>query len=167
MGSKGVVLDQINHKIIRLSGRLIEREWLLATAESCTGGWLAKCCTDLAGSSGWFERGFVTYSNLAKNEMLGVNMALIEKYGAVSEEIVGAMATGVIEQTPAHIAAAISGIAGPGGGSESKPVGTVCFGWMLRDGERVVKTIRFKGDREAVRRQAVEYAVDGLIELIL
>ena len=167
MGSKGVVLDQINHKIIRLSGRLIEREWLLATAESCTGGWLAKCCTDLAGSSGWFERGFVTYSNLAKNEMLGVNMALIEKYGAVSEEIVGAMATGVIEQTPAHIAAAISGIAGPGGGSESKPVGTVCFGWMLRDGERVVKTIHFKGDREAVRRQAVEYAVDGLIELIL
>ena len=138
----------------------------MATAESCTGGWLAKSCTDLAGSSAWFERGFVTYSNLSKNEMLGVDMSLINAHGAVSEATVGAMVSGVLEQSPAHIAVAISGIAGPDGGTVTKPVGTVCFGWMVKGGERVVKTTRFNGDREAVRRQAVEYALDGLIEII-
>lgn len=160
------MVDKIIHTIIELSDKLLEREWLLATAESCTGGWLAKSCTDLAGSSAWFERGFVTYTNLSKNEMLGVDMALIEKHGAVSEETVGAMAAGTLEHSPAHIAVAISGIAGPGGGTEAKPVGTVCFGWMLREGERVVKMAHFDGDREAVRRQAVEYALDGLIEIM-
>ncbi len=156
---------QIDKKIILLAQKLVEREWLLATAESCTGGWLAKSCTDLAGSSAWFERGFVTYSNRSKNEMLGVDMTLIEEHGAVSEESVGAMVAGILENSPAHIAVAISGIAGPDGGSEAKPVGTVCFGWMIDGGERVVKTAHFKGDREAVRREAVEYALDGLLEI--
>lgn len=158
--------DKIYNKITELSDMLLEREWLLATAESCTGGWLAKSCTDLAGSSVWFERGFVTYSNRSKSEMLGVDMALIEKHGAVSEETVGAMVSGALEHSPAHIAVAISGIAGPDGGTEAKPVGTVCFGWMVKERERIVKTAHFEGDREMVRRLAVEYALDGLIELI-
>jgi len=158
--------DKIKHKIITLSKILLEREWLLSTVESCTGGWLAKSCTDLAGSSAWFERGYVTYSNLSKSEMIGVEMSLIDAHGAVSEETVGAMVSGALEHSPAHIAVAISGIAGPDGGTEAKPVGTVCFGWKVKARERVVKTAHFDGDREMVRRLAVEYALDGLIELI-
>ncbi|NOR51383.1 MAG: nicotinamide-nucleotide amidohydrolase family protein [Gammaproteobacteria bacterium] len=157
---------KIDRKIVELAEKLIKRKWVLATAESCTGGWLAKSCTDLAGSSAWFERGYVTYSNQSKNEMLGIDMALIEEHGAVSEETVGAMVTGILEQSPAHIAVAISGIAGPDGGTEAKPVGIVCFGWMVRGEARIVKTVHFDGDRKAVRRQAVEYAVNGLVGLI-
>lgn len=158
--------DKIDHKIIELSDKLRERKWSLATAESCTGGWLAKSCTDLVGSSAWFERGFVTYSNLSKSEMLGVDSSLIDLHGAVSEETVGAMVSGALQHSLAHIAVAISGIAGPHGGTADKPVGTVCFGWMVKGGERRVTTTRFDGDRESVRRQAVEYALDGLIKII-
>ena len=157
---------KIDTKISVLATKLLKREWFLSTAESCTGGWLAKSCTDLSGSSAWFERGFVTYTNRSKNEMLGVDMALIDEHGAVSEETVGAMVAGALEHSPTHIAVAISGIAGPDGGTEAKPVGTVCFGWMVKGGVKVVETTHFKGDREAVRRQAVEYALDGLISLI-
>jgi len=156
----------INKKVEKLAKLLIQRNGVLASAESCTGGWLAKSCTDLAGSSAWFDRGFVTYTNNAKNEMLGVDMALIDAHGAVSEETVGAMVDGVLEQSPADIAVAISGIAGPSGGSATKPVGTVCFGWKMRGGDSLLKTVHFDGGREVVRAQAVEYALDGLIELL-
>lgn len=158
--------EQFSNKIIALSSKLEVKGMFLAVAESCTGGWLAKSCTDLVGSSTWFDRGFVTYSNRAKHEMLGVNILSIDKYGAVSEETVEEMVAGTLSHSSAQIAVAISGIAGPGGGTESKPVGTVCFGWMLKGGETVVKTVYFAGDRDAVRRQAVEYALDGLIELL-
>lgn len=153
-------------RVEELAQLLLSHKWCLATAESCTGGWLAKSCTDLAGSSAWFERGFVTYSNSAKNEMLGVDMALIEQYGAVSEEVVSAMVDGALAHSPAHIAVAISGIAGPDGGTALKPVGMVCFSWKGRNGNCMVKTTHFEGDRDAVRHQAVACAVDGLIELI-
>lgn len=156
----------IAKKVEKLAELLLQQHWLLGVAESCTGGWLAKSCTDLAGSSAWFERAFITYTNRAKHEMLDVNLDIIDAHGAVSEETVAAMVSGVLEHSPAHIAVAISGVAGPDGGSEEKPVGMVCFGWMLKDGETVVKTAYFDGDRDAVRRQAVEYALDGLIELL-
>lgn len=125
--------EQFSNKIIALSRKLEVKGMFLAVAESCTGGWLAKSCTDLAGSSSWFDRGFVTYSNRAKHEMLGVNISSIDEYGAVSEETVGEMVTGTLNHSYAQIAVAISGIAGPGGGTESKPVGTVCFGWMVKE----------------------------------
>lgn len=138
----------------------------LAVAESCTGGWLAKCLTDVAGSSAWFERGFVTYSNAAKREMLGVSAATLDEHGAVSEAVVREMAQGVLARSPADIAVAISGIAGPGGGTPDKPVGTVCFAWATRDGLEEVVTRRFDGDRDAVRRHAVRHALDRLLDLL-
>jgi len=156
----------ITEKVEKLAERLLQRNWTFAVAESCTGGWLAKCCTDLSGSSAWFECGFVTYTNRSKREMLGVDMAIIDGHGAVSEQTVSAMVSGVLEQSPANIVVAISGIAGPGGGTPTKPVGTVCFGWMVRGGEQRVETVHFGGDREAVRRQAVEYALDGVLGLL-
>ncbi|MCW8825817.1 MAG: nicotinamide-nucleotide amidase [Gammaproteobacteria bacterium] len=156
----------IANKVEKLAELLLGHHWYLTAAESCTGGWLAKSCTDLAGSSGWFERGFVTYTNEAKNEMLGVEKLTIDTHGAVSEETVAEMAAGALAHSHAHIAVAISGIAGPDGGSESKPVGTVCFSWVVKDGESIVQTVYFNGDREAVRHQAVEYALDGLIKLL-
>ncbi|HEY7907026.1 MAG TPA: nicotinamide-nucleotide amidohydrolase family protein [Wenzhouxiangella sp.] len=136
----------------------------LALAESCTGGWVAKLCTDLAGSSNWFERGFVTYSNEAKQELLGVDAQLIEQQGAVSEPVAAQMALGAQQRARVDCAIAITGIAGPGGGSPDKPVGTVCFGWVLGDG--VVETERhlFAGDRDAIRRASVAGALMGLLE---
>ncbi len=136
----------------------------LALAESCTGGWVAKLCTDLAGSSNWFERGFVTYSNEAKHELLGVDAHLIEQQGAVSEPVAAQMAVGAQQRARVDCAISITGIAGPGGGSPDKPVGTVCFGWVLADG--VVETERhlFSGDRDAIRRASVAQALVGLLE---
>lgn len=135
----------------------------LACAESCTGGWVAATVTATAGSSNWFERGFVTYSNLAKQEMLGVPAAIIEAHGAVSEETARAMAAGALAHSRAGVAVAITGIAGPEGGSSSKPVGTVCFSWC-REGEPAVSETRlFSGDREQVRRSAVIHALAGLL----
>lgn len=141
------------------------RRWL-AVAESCTGGWLAKCLTDRAGSSGWFERGFVTYSNAAKQEMLGVPAQTLERHGAVSEATVLAMAAGALAHSRADLAVAISGIAGPGGGLPGKPVGTVCFAWADRDGLRRAETRHFAGDRAAVRRQSVTHALQGLLDVL-
>ena len=137
----------------------------LATAESCTGGWAAQSVTAIAGSSEWFERGFVTYTNAAKQEMLGVSAATIGQHGAVSEQAAGEMAAGALERSHAGFAISITGVAGPTGGSRAKPVGTVCFGWARRaDGALRVETRRFEGDREAVRRQSVIHALQGVIE---
>lgn len=150
----------------RVGGLLLERKRMLATAESCTGGWLAKCLTDIAGSSAWFERGFVTYSNRAKQDMLGVAAATLETSGAVSEATVGEMVRGALVHSAADVAVAISGIAGPAGGSPDKPVGTVCFAWLVAGGQPRVETRRFDGDREAVRRQAVVRALEGLVDVL-
>jgi nicotinamide-nucleotide amidase len=146
----------------RLAELLREREWKLATAESCTGGMISAACTDLAGSSDWFERGFVTYSNEAKNEMLGVEASLIGAQGAVSEVVARAMAFGAVRNSKAQVSVAVTGIAGPAGGSPQKPVGTVWFAFMV-DGLLSSEMRRFDGDRAEVRRATVQYALDGLI----
>lgn len=143
---------------------LINQHKSLVTAESCTGGWVAKCCTDLAGSSAWFERGFVTYSNDAKTDELGVLPATLDKNGAVSLPVVEEMALGALAHSSADVSVAITGIAGPDGGSTDKPVGTVWIGWAIKNG--VVHSIcfQFRGNREAVRRQAVFEALTGIIK---
>ena len=135
-----------------------------ACAESCTGGLLSKCCTDLAGSSGWFERAFITYSNVAKQQMLGVDPLLIQQHGAVSEPVARAMVMGVMEHSPVQVAASVTGIAGPGGGSEDKPVGTVCFGFCAPESGYQVETRCFDGDRDSVRLQSVEHVFSVLLE---
>lgn len=150
----------------RAVGECLARRGLrLATAESCTGGWVAECVTDIAGSSGWFERGFVTYSNEAKSELLGVEPGLIESHGAVSEATVRAMAAGALRHSRAEVAVAVSGIAGPSGGTPEKPVGTVWFAWQRLGKECRTKQERFEGDRRAVRRQAVVMALRGVLEV--
>ena len=137
----------------------------MAAAESCTGGMIAAACTDLAGSSNWFERGFVTYSNAAKADMLGVDAELIARHGAVSEEVARAMAQGALARSQAQAAVAVTGVAGPGGGSADKPVGTVWFGWATPAGT-VSELRRFGGDRASVRRATVEHALGRLAELL-
>jgi nicotinamide-nucleotide amidase len=145
----------------QLGDALQQRQLMMATAESCTGGWVAKVMTDVPGSSHWFERGFVTYTNRSKQEMLGVSAQTLEQHGAVSEETVVEMANGALAHSQAQVAVAISGIAGPGGGSEAKPVGTVCLAWAgLHRGRS--QTSHFEGDREAIRRQAVTTALQGM-----
>ncbi|MCX7896859.1 MAG: nicotinamide-nucleotide amidohydrolase family protein [Rhodocyclaceae bacterium] len=146
------------------------RGLLVATAESCTGGWLAQVITHTAGSSGWFERGFVTYANAAKVEMLGVAEQTLAAHGAVSLETAREMASGALAHSHAHLAVAITGIAGPTGGSLDKPVGAVCFAWAARAPDGAIRLLRserqhFSGDREAIRRQAVIHALQGLIDL--
>ncbi|SDX21769.1 CinA family protein [Thiocapsa roseopersicina] len=136
----------------------------LAVAESCTGGWLAKVVTDLAGSSAWLDRGFVTYSNAAKQEMLGVRAETLAAQGAVSEAVVAEMAMGALSRSQAQVAVAISGVAGPGGGSPEKPVGTVCLAWAWPEGRVESRRFHFDGDRDAVRRSSVQAAIDGLVE---
>jgi len=157
-------MSELNLLATRLGVILQSRGWMLATAESCTGGWIAKCVTDIAGSSAWFDRGFVTYSNMAKQELLGVPAQTLESAGAVSEPTVAAMAQGALTRSRAHLVVAVSGIAGPGGERPGKPVGTVCFAWATRDGQARVVTRRFAGDREAVRRQSVACALQGLLD---
>jgi nicotinamide-nucleotide amidase len=137
----------------------------LVTAESCTGGWVSQAVTAVAGSSDWFERGYVSYSNAAKREQLGVAAATLERHGAVSEETAREMALGALERGKGSVALAITGVAGPGGGTAAKPVGTVCFAWA-KDGAARGETRRFDGDRESVRRQSVMRALQGLIELL-
>jgi nicotinamide-nucleotide amidase len=144
---------------------LRERQWMLATAESCTGGMIAAACTDVAGSSEWFERGFVTYSNEAKTELLGVDAKSIEANGAVSEVVARAMAFGAVRHSRARVSVAVTGIAGPGGGTPDKPVGTVWFAFMV-DGRLSSETKRFDGDRAAVREQTVDHALARLAELL-
>ncbi|MBB1076062.1 CinA family protein [Rhodoferax sp. 4810] len=144
---------------------LCKNQWMLATAESCTGGLIAAACTDLAGSSSWFERGFVTYSNAAKTELLGVDAGLIAQFGAVSEPVARAMAAGALAHSNAQVAVAVTGVAGPGGGSPDKPVGTVWFGWATPAG-LTSDVQRFDGDRAAVRAATVRHALIRLLQLI-
>ena len=144
---------------------LVARGALLATAESCTGGMIAAACTDLGGSSSWFERGFVTYSNEAKSELLGVDPAQIAAHGAVSEVVARAMAFGAIRHSHAQVSVAVTGIAGPTGGSKEKPVGTVWFGFSV-DGRLHSEMRRFDGDRFAVRQATVKHALERLLALV-
>lgn len=138
----------------------------LTTAESCTGGWVAQAVTAIAGSSDWFERGFVTYSNAAKMEMLRVKADTLRTHGAVSEQTAREMAAGALAHSRAQVAVAITGIAGPMGGSPEKPVGMVCFAWAIKGGVVSAVTHRFNGDRESVRRQSVIAALRGVLELL-
>jgi nicotinamide-nucleotide amidase len=147
-----------------LAQELLNRQWMLATAESCTGGLIAAACTELAGSSQWFERGFVSYSNRAKTELLGVDAALIAQAGAVSEAVAHAMASGAAEHSGAQLTLAVTGIAGPSGGSASKPVGTVCFAWCVQ-GQVLTQTQHFAGDRAAVRWATCQHALTEALRL--
>jgi len=138
---------------------------VVATAESCTGGWVAAAITSVAGSSEWFDRGFVTYSNAAKQELLGVPEATLTAHGAVSEAVAAAMVAGALARSRADVAVAVTGVAGPGGGSAGKPVGTVCLGWGRRGAPVATERCRFDGDRAGIRRQAVVHALARLGEL--
>jgi len=153
-------------ELARAVGEALKARGLkLVTAESCTGGWAAMALTAIAGSSDWFERGYVTYSNAAKREDLGVAQATLERHGAVSEPTAREMAAGALKQGGGQVALAITGVAGPTGGTPAKPVGTVCFAWT--DGSKMVsETKRFDGDRERVRRQSVERSLQGILELL-
>ena len=139
---------------------------MLATAESCTGGWIAQACTAVPGSSNWFERGFVTYTYISKREMLGVSQETLGTHGAVSEQTVREMVLGALANSHAQVAVSVSGTAGPTGGTPEKPVGTVCFAWGVKNGEPKSAIKRFNGDREAVRRQAVRFALEGVLALL-
>lgn len=162
--------------ITTLASALLQRGWLLTTAESCTGGMISAACTDVAGSSQWFERGFVSYSNEAKQDMLGVPATLLARHGAVSEAVAQAMVLGALNHSQAQVALAVTGIAGPTGGSKSKPVGTVCFAWGLpTDGGPTVgaetawvklETCHFEGDRAAVRLATQQHALNQLLALL-
>jgi len=149
----------------RLGEQCIRRGWMLTTAESCTGGWIAKVLTDVPGSSRWFERGYVAYSNAAKSELLAVAPRTLDEHGAVSAETVRAMASGALKRSHAQLAVAVSGVAGPDGGSEGKPVGTVWFAFAGPGQATATEVRRFAGDREAVRRAAVHHALTALLAI--
>ncbi|RLA00079.1 MAG: damage-inducible protein CinA [Gammaproteobacteria bacterium] len=143
---------------------LLEHDWMLSSAESCTGGWLAKCCTDIAGSSIWFERGVVSYSNQSKQDFLDVQLQTLNQFGAVSEQTVIEMAQGILAHSNADISVAITGIAGPDGGSNDKPVGMVWFAWAVKNATCIAQCHYFEGDRETIRRKAVFVALNGIIK---
>ena len=149
----------------RVGQRLKAASAVLVTAESCTGGWAAQVVTSVAGSSAWFDRGFITYSNAAKAEVLGVRAETLAKHGAVSEETAREMALGALARSQGSVALSITGVAGPGGGTKEKPVGTVCFAWARVDRVRA-ETKRFSGDRESVRRQSVIRALEGVLSTL-
>ena len=156
-------MQDIRTLVCELSAALLARGWQLATAESCTGGLIASACTEIAGSSTWFERGFVSYSNQAKTQMLGVDAALIETHGAVSEAVARAMARGAVAHSAAQCSLAVTGVAGPGGGSPAKPVGTVWFGWCV-NGQDDAECLQFGGGRAAVRDATLRHALAGLLQ---
>ena len=174
MTPTALMTDLIHADVAILADGLRARGWRIATAESCTGGRIAGHCTDLAGSSDWFERGFISYSNASKTALLGVDAALIEAQGAVSEPVALAMAEGALRQSRADLAVAVTGVAGPGGGSAAKPVGTVWLAWAWRvgghAGGQLIQTStrlqRFDGDRAAVRLATVSAALQGLIDCL-
>jgi len=155
--------SELTAAVSRLAEALLARGLSMAAAESCTGGWIAKCCTDRAGRSAWFERGFVTYSNAANTDLLDVDPGLLEREGAVSEAVARAMAEGAVRRSAADVALAVTGIAGPDGGTPGKPVGTVWFAWADREAVSA-ECVRFSGDRDAVRRQSVRHALEGLLD---
>lgn len=154
----------LNVLSVQLGERLLARHMRMATVESCTGGWIAKCMTDVPGSSAWFERGFVTYSNEAKQDLVGVKAETLAGHGAVSAAVVREMAAGGLARSNADHCVAVSGVAGPGGGTTEKPVGLVWLAWARKDGEITVSREQFSGDREAVRRQTVVKALQGLLD---
>ncbi len=162
--------EEIPRLVEQLAERLTQRAWSMVAAESCTGGWLAKSCTDLAGSSAWFERGFVTYSYASKVELLGVDQMTLQQQGAVSEAVARQMAEGALLAAHAQAAVAITGIAGPDGGMPGKPVGTVWFAWAIQPpgGSMAVKceAMLFAGNRSAVRRQSVVHALAGMLHVL-
>ena len=160
-------MDSELYKLAVEAGRALKAKgWMLVTAESCTGGWVAEAVTMVPGSSEWFERGFITYTDLAKQQMLGVQTVTLHMHGAVSEPTVREMVAGALARSPGDVALAVSGVAGPSGGTPAKPVGMVCLGWGLRGREPICVTRHFPGDREAVRRLAVMAALEGLIEAL-
>lgn len=169
-GNPATVSSAITERATQLGDALTARGWMLVTAESCTGGGIAAAVTDIAGSSGWFERGFVTYSNAAKQELLGVPAGLLEQHGAVSEAVAVAMAEGALAVTPGDVSVAVTGIAGPDGGTAEKPVGTVWFGWAQRTADGDIRTVTrrecFPGDRAGIRAATVLAALDGVMQLI-
>lgn len=166
MGDEVDGQDGLESLAASIGACLKQRKSVLAVAESCTGGWIAQVVTSVAGSSEWFDRGWVSYSNAAKQEMLGVRAATIEQFGAVSEETAREMAAGALVRSGAQVALAVTGIAGPGGGSPHKPVGTVCFAWSLTDGTCAARTRHFAGERRQVRRQSVRYALEQLLQML-
>jgi nicotinamide-nucleotide amidase len=157
-------------ELYELSGKvgdaLRARKLVVATAESCTGGWIGQAITMVPGSSKWFDRGFVTYTNEAKQEMLGVSAETLKKFGAVSEQTVQEMVRGALAISRAQVAVAVSGIAGPDGGTPKKPVGTICLAWGRKDGSVHAQIQRFHGDRDQVRRQTVIAALEGLLAML-
>lgn len=159
-------MNELEQLAESLGAKLLARGEWLALAESCTGGWLAQSMTAIAGSSAWFDRGFVTYSNAAKMEMLGVPETTLERHGAVSEATARAMVRGTLAHSRADWAVAITGIAGPSGGSPEKPVGTVCFAWAQKDNGCEAQVCHFDGDRAAVREQSVRHALNGLLKRV-
>ncbi|KOR27975.1 damage-inducible protein CinA [Achromatium sp. WMS1] len=158
--------EPIIEMVTALGKQLCQRDWRLAVAESCTGGWIAKVITDIAGSSLWFERGFVTYSNLSKQELLGVSTQVLQQHGAVSAATATAMVKGAITHSNADVALAVTGIAGPNGAMPTKPVGTVWFAWVVPGSELCVHCRYFSGDRNTIRYQAVQYALLELLDIL-
>jgi nicotinamide-nucleotide amidase len=150
-----------------LASVLIKNNWCLSTAESCTGGMVAASITELAGSSEWFERGYVTYSNQAKSQDIDVSQNLIEQHGAVSDQVARAMALGAKQNSGSDIALSITGIAGPTGGSPEKPIGTVCFAWALANDQMISETKYFEGDRQKIRQQACDFSLRKLLSLVI
>ena len=160
-------MDQALYRLaVRLGRELARRQLMVATAESCTGGWIAQAITMVPGSSAWFERGFVTYTYISKREMLGVKGASLARHGAVSEQVVREMALGALRRSHAQVTVSVSGVAGPGGGVPEKPVGTVCFAWARSPRRVAVETRRFRGDRDQVRRRAVAHALRGILQML-
>ena len=159
------VREPIDELAQRLGAVLVARDWRTATAESCTGGGIAEAITRIAGASAWFDQGFVPYTNAAKHRQLGVPEATIEHHGAVSAATVEAMVTGALTHSEADIAVAVSGVAGPGGGTPTRPVGTVWFAWARRGERGEAQAMHFNGDRADVREQTVRHALEGLISV--
>lgn len=159
--------DQDLLLLARQAGMLLEARGLrLVTAESCTGGWVAKVITDIPGSSQWFERGFVVYSNAAKTELLGVSRSTLQTHGAVSREVAAAMACGAVRHALAQVSLAVTGVAGPGGGTPAKPVGLVWLAWCRGAANAVTEERHFRGGRDGIRRQAVAAVLQGLIDFL-
>ncbi|MBT9614308.1 MAG: nicotinamide-nucleotide amidase [Burkholderiales bacterium] len=159
-------MDDLNQLAEQIGAALKSHGLMLASAESCTGGWVGEVVTSVAGSSHWYDRGFITYTNESKQEMLGVSAQTLAEFGAVSEQTVREMAAGALKHSRAHITLAISGIAGPGGATPDKPVGTVCIAWATRNSAGLSQTFHFHGDRAEVRRQAVVAALQGVLRMI-
>lgn len=155
--------QNVNALLTRLAEKLVARHWRMATAESCTGGWIAKCCTDQEGSSAWFDRGLIVYSYKAKEDLLGICHDDLVKHGAVSEKIAAQMANGARERSGVAVTVSATGIAGPGGGMEGKPVGLVHFGWCIEGRPVSCAEKVFSGDRKSVRQQTVLFALEGIL----